>query len=111
MVVLQALPVRAALCVLQCASFCGVLWCSRATLLKMEEEWIQKTCDQIAAFKPDLVITGTHCRALPATTAAAAAAAASAVVCACWHVAAKRAAPTYNVTLTAAAAAVLAEKA
>ncbi|KAI7839383.1 hypothetical protein COHA_006907 [Chlorella ohadii] len=28
-----------------------------ATLLKMEEEWIQKTCEQIAAFKPDLVIT------------------------------------------------------
>ncbi len=24
----------------------------------MEEEWIQKTCEQIAAFKPDLVITG-----------------------------------------------------
>ena len=30
----------------------------RATLLKMEEEWIQKTCDQIVAFKPDVVITG-----------------------------------------------------
>ncbi|PSC73318.1 T-complex 1 subunit gamma [Micractinium conductrix] len=28
-----------------------------ATLLKMEEEWIQKTCDQIVAFKPDVVIT------------------------------------------------------
>ena len=24
----------------------------------MEEEWIQKTCEQIAAFKPDVVITG-----------------------------------------------------
>ena len=30
----------------------------RAVLLKMEEEWVQKTCDQIAAFKPDVVITG-----------------------------------------------------
>ena len=30
----------------------------RAVLLKMEEEWIQKTCEQIAAFKPDIVITG-----------------------------------------------------
>lgn len=30
----------------------------RAALLKMEEEWIQKTCEQIASFKPDLVITG-----------------------------------------------------
>ena len=29
----------------------------RATLLKMEEEWIERTCSQIAAFKPDLVIT------------------------------------------------------
>ena len=28
-----------------------------AALLKAEEEWIQKTCDQIATFKPDLVIT------------------------------------------------------
>jgi len=30
----------------------------RATLLKMEEEWIQKTCEQIGSFKPDVVITG-----------------------------------------------------
>ncbi|EFN57837.1 hypothetical protein CHLNCDRAFT_30487 [Chlorella variabilis] len=28
-----------------------------ATLLKMEEEWVQRTCEQIASFKPDLVIT------------------------------------------------------
>jgi len=28
-----------------------------AVLLKMEEEWIEKTCNQIIAFKPDLVIT------------------------------------------------------
>jgi T-complex protein 1 subunit gamma len=28
-----------------------------ATLLKMEEEWIQKTCDHIIALKPDVVIT------------------------------------------------------
>ncbi|GAQ89285.1 TCP-1/cpn60 chaperonin family protein [Klebsormidium nitens] len=28
-----------------------------ATLLQMEEEWIQKTCKQIASFKPDVVIT------------------------------------------------------
>jgi T-complex protein 1 subunit gamma len=30
----------------------------RAVLLKMEEEWVQKTCEQIASFKPDVVITG-----------------------------------------------------
>lgn len=30
----------------------------RSALLKMEEEWIQRTCEQIAAFKPDVVITG-----------------------------------------------------
>lgn len=30
----------------------------RAALLKMEEEWIERTCGQIAAFKPDVVITG-----------------------------------------------------
>ena len=34
----------------------------RAALLKMEEEWIQRTCEQIAAFKPDLVITGARRR-------------------------------------------------
>jgi hypothetical protein len=34
----------------------------RSTLLKMEEEWIQRTCEQIAAFKPDLVITGALAR-------------------------------------------------
>jgi T-complex protein 1 subunit gamma len=28
-----------------------------ATLLKMEEDWIQKTCDMIIALKPDVVIT------------------------------------------------------
>ncbi|GAB4816804.1 hypothetical protein N2152v2_003850 [Parachlorella kessleri] len=28
-----------------------------ATLLKMEEEWIERTCSQIAQFKPDVVIT------------------------------------------------------
>eukprot|EP00245_Coleochaete_scutata_P004228 TRINITY_DN1651_c0_g3_i1.p1 TRINITY_DN1651_c0_g3~~TRINITY_DN1651_c0_g3_i1.p1 ORF type:complete len:415 (+),score=101.63 TRINITY_DN1651_c0_g3_i1:112-1356(+) len=28
-----------------------------ATLLKMEEDWIEKTCAQIAKFKPDVVIT------------------------------------------------------
>lgn len=28
-----------------------------AALLKAEEEWIQKTCEHIASFKPDLVIT------------------------------------------------------
>ena len=29
----------------------------RATLLKLEEEWVERTCSQIAAFKPDVVIT------------------------------------------------------
>ena len=29
----------------------------RATLLKMEEEYIEATCTRIAAFKPDVVIT------------------------------------------------------
>ncbi len=29
----------------------------RATLLKIEEEWIQQACSTIAEFKPDLVIT------------------------------------------------------
>eukprot|EP00887_Chlorella_sp_A99_P000807 scaffold5.g807.t1 len=28
-----------------------------AVLLKLEEEWVERTCAQIAAFKPDLVIT------------------------------------------------------
>jgi T-complex protein 1 subunit gamma len=28
-----------------------------AVLLKMEEEWIQGVCAQIAAFKPDIVVT------------------------------------------------------
>ena len=32
-----------------------------ATLLKMEEEWIASTVEQIAAFKPDLVITEKGC--------------------------------------------------
>lgn len=44
----------------------------RAVLLKMEEEWIQKTCEQIAAFKPDLVITGKACRFLLGAV--------------CWHI-------------------------
>ena len=34
-----------------CAGMC------RATLLKMEEEWIERTCSQIVQFKPDVVIT------------------------------------------------------
>ena len=29
----------------------------RATLLEMEENWIKMVCDQIAALKPDLVVT------------------------------------------------------
>ncbi|KAG2393585.1 hypothetical protein C9374_007116 [Naegleria lovaniensis] len=31
------------------------------TLLKMEDEWIKKTCDDIIKFKPDLVITEKGC--------------------------------------------------
>jgi T-complex protein 1 subunit gamma len=26
-------------------------------LLKAEEEWIKRTCDQLCAFKPDVVVT------------------------------------------------------
>ena len=42
----------------RCRLACLPLFMHRAVLLKMEEEWVQKTCDQIAAFKPDVVITG-----------------------------------------------------
>lgn len=31
-------------------------WC-RAALLKLEEDWIQETCNEIAKHKPDVVIT------------------------------------------------------
>ena len=32
-----------------------------ATLLKIEEDWIKETCEKIAAFKPDVVVTEKGC--------------------------------------------------